>query len=279
MDNKYFKNIKKIVISSISISFTSCVIYIQSPELQKNETVTTQKNTTNKIDETKKITPIDILNPLKEIKKGYTTPNIKTFSGWNFDELNTGKDSNIMSDLEKDVLLVTNMLRTNPSKFSDDFVKPLLDSFENGSKIQIINGIRYETTEGKSVVEETINFLKNQSPIKPLNYKVGLRMGALDHVKDTGSTGTTGHTGSDGSSSADRMNRYGKWNVYAGENIDYGNDIGLNVVLHLLIDDGVPSRGHRENLFQEKFNYVGIGCGYHKVYKTMCVQDFAGEYL
>ena len=46
----------------------------------------------------------------------------------------------------------------------------------------------------------------------------------------------------------------------------------------MIVDDGVPSRGHRTNVFKPEFNIVGIGSGNHKTYKTSCVLDYASEY-
>ena len=97
-----------------------------------------------------------------------------------------------------------------------------------------------------------------------------------DHVNDTGPKGVTGHNGSDGSSVSKRIERYGVWQGTNGENISYGCKTGKEIVLQLIIDDGVPSRGHRRNIFNSDYYYIGSACGNHKVYEAMCVMDFAG---
>ena len=37
-----------------------------------------------------------------------------------------------------------------------------------------------------------------------------------------------------------------------------GRQFALQTVMGLIIDDGVPSRGHRDNIFSQAFTNVGI---------------------
>jgi hypothetical protein len=46
----------------------------------------------------------------------------------------------------------------------------------------------------------------------------------------------------------------------------------------LLIDDGVPSRGHRVNILRESFLSVGVAINTHPNYGMICVIDYAGRY-
>jgi uncharacterized protein YkwD len=69
------------------------------------------------------------------------------------------------------------------------------------------------------------------------------------------------------------MRRHGVVKRASGENIDYGAT-GLQVVIDLIVDDGVPSRGHRRNVLDPAFRAVGIAVGPHRTYGTMCVIDF-----
>ena len=74
------------------------------------------------------------------------------------------------------------------------------------------------------------------------------------------------------------MNRYGTWSAAWGENIAYGKTNARDIVLALIIDDGLPSRKHRKNIFNPKFNYAGAACGRHALYRSVCSIDFAGGY-
>ena len=46
--------------------------------------------------------------------------------------------------------------------------------------------------------------------------------------------------------------------------------------MQLLVDDGVPSRGHRENIFTSEFTYVGIAVAGHSQYGKCCILDYSG---
>ena len=65
--------------------------------------------------------------------------------------------------------------------------------------------------------------------------------------------------------------------IYAG-GIGFGDADGRNMVMILLVDDGVPDRGHRKKMLSGQYAQVGIACGEHKVYRHMCVIDFAEKY-
>jgi hypothetical protein len=54
--------------------------------------------------------------------------------------------------------------------------------------------------------------------------------------------------------------------------------VSRGIVLTLIIDDGVRSRGHRKDIFNPKFNYAAAAFGPRARYRTVCSIDFAGGY-
>ena len=126
-------------------------------------------------------------------------------------------------------------------------------------------------------VDEAVRFLKRARPLQPLTLSTGMSRAAADHCAEQ-VEGQVGHDGSDRSSPGDRISRYGNWSVSWGENISYGQKTARGIVLTLIIDDGVRSRGHRKNIFNPKFNYAGAAFGSHARYRTVCSIDFAGGY-
>jgi len=102
--------------------------------------------------------------------------------------------------------------------------------------------------------------------LKILESKRGLQLACEDHVKDIGLRGVASHEGKDGSRMCNRIDKYGEWQV------------SKEIVFNMLIDDGNTSRGHRKNIFNEDFRFVGIACGKHTKYKHVSVINFAVDY-
>ena len=131
--------------------------------------------------------------------------------------------------------------------------------------------------EGDNVFKEAISFLKNLKPLQPLEWDQNLYASAEEHVNDIGPKGLLLYQSSDGTEPEDRINKYCNYETL-GENIDFGPNDAMGVIISLTLDDGEEQRPHRENLFKDDYNKVGIACGPHQTEFQMCVMDFAGDY-
>lgn len=189
--------------------------------------------------------------------------------------INTAVNANYLSSLEKEIIYEINLFRSNPAEYAENFIAPLAKNYQK----RILNYPGDQpilTKEGVNALYECVRVLKNATP-KPILYPDrSLTNSAEDHQKDQSRTGRTGHVGSDNSNLKIRIEKYGNWKVRIAENIAYGNTSARQVVIFLLIDDDVKNRGHRNNLLNPDFKVIGVSCGSHPVYNTMCVMDFAG---
>jgi uncharacterized protein YkwD len=127
-----------------------------------------------------------------------------------------------------------------------------------------------QTYEGKDGIEDAIKFLKSQQSLPPLTYNKQIAKACKDHVIDIGPKGLTTHEGSDGKNFTDRIEKYCEWDGSAAESIDFGFKKPENIIINLLVDDGVSGRYQRRNLFLPEINFIGIGAGHHKDY-GICV--------
>ena len=192
-------------------------------------------------------------------------------------KLNTAETTGYLSTIEKEVILEINKLRSNPSKYADEYIVPLKERYQK-NYLFYPGDKPLATKEGVRALNECIRALKQQSSLPVLFPDEGLSKAAGDHVKDQSRSGKTGHVGSDRSKVKDRIERYGQWKVRIAENIAYGGINARQIVIYLLIDDGVKSRGHRKNFLHPDYRMVGVAVGRHPRYQSMWVMDFAGAF-
>ena len=211
-------------------------------------------------------------------RQGAPSPAADSSAGkWTDKKVDTTEGADYLSEVEKQVIVEINKVRSDPKAYAAACIEPLR-KYYRGAILQYPGEIGIRTNEGVRALDECIRVLTATTPVGVLTPKKGLSLAARDHAKDQARTGATGHTGSDHSTLTDRMNRYGKWDLAAGENIDYGNAEARRIVISFLVDDGVSSRGHRKNILDKAFNFIGVAVGPHPTYRSMCVLDFAGAY-
>ena len=171
-----------------------------------------------------------------------------------------------------DIVAELNAARTDPAGYARK--ARALRALYRGDRIERPGQIAIVTQEGAAAVDEAIAFLERQTPLPPLQDNPRIARAAAGHADDQRRTGEAGHAGSDGSAPSDRLRRQGRWSA-TGEAIAYGPDRAEDVVLQLIVDDGVPDRGHRHILFSPAYTMAGAACAPHPVWRRVCVLDFA----
>lgn len=175
--------------------------------------------------------------------------------------------------LEDAVLTEVNYVRAHPRDYADE-LRRYRDLFDGRVMRMPDDPVGIMTREGTGAVDEAIGFLDRQEPLPPLAYGEVLALAARDMADDQGATGYTGHRSADGRMPGDRVKRRGG-DIFVGETISYGYDDPGSVVRQLIVDDGVPSRGHRKLIFAPGNRFAGVGCGPHPRDRFMCVIDYA----
>ena len=178
---------------------------------------------------------------------------------------------------ERAVVQEIHKIRKYPREYAK-YLRSLGTHFE-GTLWRLRDHVPIRTNEGRDAVLEAAEFLEAVEPIPaPIAFSEGLHWAALTHVLDQGPTGETGHVGLNGSTMRSRILTFGKHESLIGEVINYGEETPRMTVIQLVIDDGVPDRGHRHNLFNPKFAVAGAAIGFHKGYGAMTVVDLADAY-
>ena len=183
--------------------------------------------------------------------------------------------------VEREILREHNRIRQNPRSYIP-ILEAHLETMDGRGNIPggLGPGTILLTQEGASAVYEAIDALWYQKPVQALQFHPDLQTSARQHAFDQRNGGRIGHAGTNGSTHSQRINDAMKNNDglffgSCGENIAYGPKTGQEVVLQLIVDDGVPDRGHRDNIFHEDWNAAGAGCGPHDTIRTVSVVNYA----
>ncbi|THD81771.1 MAG: CAP domain-containing protein [Phenylobacterium sp.] len=173
--------------------------------------------------------------------------------------------------LDAAVLKEVNFARTHPAAYA----RQLERAAERGGP----EGYSEVGNEDVDAMAEAIGFLMRQQPLPPLKESEGLAAAARAHAIAQGRTYQVGHVSPNGAGLSDRLHAHGVWAGLAAEDISYGYHDPAEVVRQLIVDSGVPNRGHRENIFGAHYQAAGVSCAPHREYGAMCVIDFAGAFV
>jgi len=155
----------------------------------------------------------------------------------------------------------TNFFRKNPKKFFNTFVKDFIKQFPEAN-----------TADVKSL-ETDINNIKVLLPA--FLPDAGLSNMAQKHSTDLIKRGNIiSHRSSTGKDFVQRIKESGSYRCGA-ENIYIGSFDPLEALIALLVDYGVPDKGHRINLIDPRFGKMGVSFPSTSERKGLLVQDFA----
>lgn len=181
------------------------------------------------------------------------------------------------SAFERAVVQEMSDARVNPRRYAGH-LRAYRDCFE-GTLWKRPDRVPLRTEEGLAALDEAIAFLLAARPLGPLRFNEGLAQAARLHARDIGPRGGLEHVGSDGANLSARLNRLGTWHSRIAENIATYEDDPREVVIQLLVDDGVPNRGHRHTIFDPELHQAGAGSAPHKTYRKVIVVDYADGFL
>lgn len=177
--------------------------------------------------------------------------------------------------LEAQVLAEINEARMHPARYAAR-LRAYRANYHGRVVREPGDEIGVQTNEGVAALDEAIAYVERRKPLRPLSPNSRLARSAARLAQGEGPTGIVGHIGPDGLTPAQRMKQAGVWAGITEENISFGQSTAEAVVRQLIIDDGVPSRGHRTSIFEPGLSAAGVSCGPHVRYGWMCVLDFAG---
>lgn len=170
---------------------------------------------------------------------------------------NTAKDQQKLSAEEKEVILWTNLVRTEPQ----NFYKMLIVYFQKNPEFQLKN----------PYVQSLLRDLDNLSPIDALTTADLLNNNAGSHAGYSQLTKRMGHEGFDNRAKIAFNEHYTGY----GENCVYGVRNALHAVVSLLVDDGVSDLGHRKIILSNKFNQIGVSMiPFYDAQRKVMIQQF-----
>ncbi len=176
----------------------------------------------------------------------------QAFTTAQLDSANTAKSITQLSSEEKNVIKLINLARMYPKQFAKNYVAKYDEKK---------TGYAYDAsyTKDKNSLISELNAMK---PLKPLVFDSEMYELAKCWCVESGKSGAIGH------------NRKTCKSGYNGECCSYGFDGALDIVMQLMIDNGVPGYGHRKIILTSYYTKIGIKNGSHKKYTYHSVIDF-----
>jgi hypothetical protein len=175
-------------------------------------------------------------------------------------ELNANVNFRNLSKTEQQMYYWVNMFRKDPNRFYEQAVREFIRQFPEAN-----------TAEVKSLKRD----LKNIKSLPLLFPDMGLTKMSKEHGADLAKRGgIISHKSASGKDFTARIKEAGQYRCGA-ENIFSGSPDFLQALIALLIDQGVPDKGHRINLLEPRFERMGVSITSVSSKKAVFVQEFA----
>lgn len=175
-------------------------------------------------------------------------------AAWTPEELaaaNTASQATYMDTLEQRIVMYCNLARLYPKKFNEIEVANYWGTKESPDQYR-------NSAQRKSLMRD----LETMKPVGALQPDSLLADMASCFQKELNKTGNTGH------------DRKICKEDYMAENCSFGKHTAIDVVMQLLIDEGVASLGHRRNILNPEYTKLGVAFGDHKRFQKCAVMDF-----
>ena len=158
-----------------------------------------------------------------------------------------------------------NKARTNPAAFATFIDAEYKKKVDVTTNVHSVWRLRFNE-KSPAQFDEAIKAVKAQTPLKALQLDLGMTYSVWRHIKYLADTlKGLSHTGASGSNPSQRAQPYTSGFSGMYENILY-TSVSTYKAEHLvsqyIIDDGVASRGHRNNLFTASQTKIGVGIAY-----------------
>lgn len=136
-----------------------------------------------------------------------------------------GFSQRIPSEREMKMIDEINYVRTNPTAYIP-YISEYLDIWDEGKSV-------------RKVADELIDILKKMDPLDSLQFSQELYEDAVAH-----------------GNWMKKKNAFEHSKLEYAENLVGGDEKPRYAIVSLLIDDGVPSRGHRKNLLNPAYKFI-----------------------
>ena len=197
---------------------------------------------------------------------------------WNVSEINqadTARDIENISEFEKDVILYHNLVRMFPKKYIQIELLNFKEDLETKDKLKFPYDWEPQNINSK-YFKTLINTLQKQKPLPKLNFDKSLSSSAKCLAKEQSVNGKTGHRRVKCKDIAQDKTEDSLFRSSGiAENCGYGTYNGKDLVNQLLIDQDVPSLGHRNTILNPQYNKIGVGVDFHPKYEKVIVVDYS----